>query len=302
MDNRDYIQQIGFAQIRGMGRTDYMNEDIAFYTDIREFPIETEALRTDMLIIIACSTGRMQVEVNTTVHTLRQKEALICRPNDIVTNWMLSPDFNGITLCMTQKKILELFSESNLWDKAFSLTENPIIPISDDSLSMFNLYGEILRHKTRMDESFYNTEIIVSIIRAIMCELMQNADSDRAASYGSGLKNQREILFKRFIKMLAGTQIKPRNISWYAERLCVTPKYLSTVCRQVSGNTAFEWINKYVTMDIRHWLKNSDKSIKEITNTLGFPSISFFGKYCRTHFGMSPTILRIQLRQQSDGK
>jgi AraC-like DNA-binding protein len=72
------------------------------------------------------------------------------------------------------------------------------------------------------------------------------------------------------------------------------------VSKQVSGKTAFEWINEYVQRDIRNWLRNSDKSIKEIYQLLNFPSISFFGKYCRTHLGASPTELRKQLREQGD--
>lgn len=301
MNYKDYIWQVGFDRIRYMGKMNYINDGIAFYTDIREFSFDTEFLRTDMLVIIAVSVGELRVELNTVAYTLRQKEALTFRPNDIVANWKLSHDFNGIALCMTEKKILELFSESDLWDKAFLLAENPIIHISEGSLAMLNLYGEILRHKIKNCDTFYNKEIIVSVIKAAMYELMADIDSNKQGTHGGELRNQREILFQRFIKMLAGTQIKPRKISWYAERLCVTPKYISMVCKQVSGHTAFEWINKYVQMDIRHWLKNSNKTIKEIADLLDFPNISFFGKYCRAHFGYSPTVLRRQLRRQPDG-
>lgn len=86
----------------------------------------------------------------------------------------------------------------------------------------------------------------------------------------------------------------------YADSLCVTPKYLSTVCKQVTGKTALHWINEYVQVDIRHWLKNSDKTIKEIAGLLEFPNISFFGKYCRAHFGVSPTELRKRLQEQQE--
>ena len=111
-----------------------------------------------------------------------------------------------------------------------------------------------------------------------------------------GLTKQRDVLFRRFIELLASTRIKQRKVSWYAEKLCISPKYLSTICKQVSGKTAYCWINEYVVIDIRYWLKNTNKTIKEIADILEFPNISFFGTYCRNHFGISPTEYRKQLR------
>jgi AraC-like DNA-binding protein len=102
------------------------------------------------------------------------------------------------------------------------------------------------------------------------------------------------------MELLTSCKVKPRTVNWYANRLCVTPKYLSTVCKQVSGKTAFEWINEYVGVDIKHMLKNTNLSIKEITDELNFPNMSFFGKYCRNHFGISPSEYRKQLRERTD--
>jgi AraC-like DNA-binding protein len=72
------------------------------------------------------------------------------------------------------------------------------------------------------------------------------------------------------------------------------------VCKQVSGKTALDWINEYVLIDVRHWLKNSDKSVKEVADLLDFPNLSFFGKYCRSHLGMSPLKYRKELRGRGE--
>lgn len=65
MNYKDYIWQVGFDRIRYMGKMNYINDGIAFYTDIREFSFDTEFLRTDMLVIIAVSVGELRVELNT---------------------------------------------------------------------------------------------------------------------------------------------------------------------------------------------------------------------------------------------
>ena len=81
---------------------------------------------------------------------------------------------------------------------------------------------------------------------------------------------------------------KPRSVSFYAETLNVTSKYLSSVCKATCGETASMLIHKAVTKDIADLLSYSNKSIKEIMVELDFPSLSFFGKYVKKHFGVGP--------------
>jgi AraC-like DNA-binding protein len=75
-------------------------------------------------------------------------------------------------------------------------------------------------------------------------------------------------------------------------QLCISPKYLTAVCKKNSGKTANEWITEQVLEDIRYYLKQTDLSIKQICDQLGFPNPSFFGKYVKDHFGMTPLKFR----------
>ena len=295
MEKED-IHDVSFDQIGHLHDIDYIDDGIAFHRDVRELPIVDGSLRMDMYIMLICISGKMQVEINTVTYTIQQRNLLIFKPNDLIDNWMETPDFEGGILCVSQKVLLEYFSESDLWDRAFHFAKNPVIHIDEDALPTFKLYGELLRHKIEMKRSLYRKEIVLSIVRAIFYELLANAGNSNVEPYGNGLIKQSEVLFKRFIELLTSCRIKPRSVSWYADQLCVTPKHLSTVCKQVSGKTAFTWINEFMLMDIRHLLKNSSRSIKEIAEFLQFPNISFFGKYCRQHFGVSPTEYRRQLR------
>ena len=103
-----------------------------------------------------------------------------------------------------------------------------------------------------------------------------------------------EYLFKNFINLLASSHPKNRKVEYYAEKLYVTPKYLSLVCKKCGNKTASKIISLYVLKDIDYLLKYSSKSIKEIVNELEFPNISFFGKYVKKHFGISPKAYRIK--------
>lgn len=294
---KENIYEVGLDQIQNLQEMDYKDDDIAFHQDIRDLPIIGGTIRIDVYGIVTCVKGKLQVEINTKTYTIASQDILLCRPNTLITNCIISPDFVGSVLFISQRVVVENFSQNVFWERALRLAEFPIIHIdSEEKLMMFRLYGDILKIKIKSDHNkLYQKEIIGSIIKAIIYELLANEDDD-TISHGSKTVKQSEVLFKRFINLLVDMPIKPRTVSWYADKLCITPKYLSAVCKQVSGRTALDWIYEYVLVDIRYYLKNSDKSIKEIADLLNFPNISFFGKYCRKHFGMSPTAYRKHLR------
>ena len=130
-----------------------------------------------------------------------------------------------------------------------------------------------------------------SLLQAALYEVC--ADLDKfVSSAEDDLLRQGDILFRKFLKLLEKNNGRERSVSYYAKELCVTPKYLSYACKTASSKTALKWIHEYTTECIRYKLKHSDKSIKEISDELNFPNISFFGKYVRAHFGMSPREVR----------
>jgi AraC-like DNA-binding protein len=111
----------------------------------------------------------------------------------------------------------------------------------------------------------------------------------------SSTRKRADALFSQFIGLLEENFRKERRVSWYAEQLKITPKYLSELVKQVSKRTPNDWIDSYVLLEIRVLLKNSTKSIKEIADDLNFPNQSFFGKYFKEHMGMSPSEYRNSL-------
>lgn len=97
-----------------------------------------------------------------------------------------------------------------------------------------------------------------------------------------------EEIFMKFIQMVEKNFRNERRVTWYAEQLSITPKYLSEVIRQISRETPSKWIDDFVTLELRVLLKNSNLSIKEIAERMHFPNQSFLGKFFKEHVGMSP--------------
>ena len=101
-----------------------------------------------------------------------------------------------------------------------------------------------------------------------------------------------EDIFTKFIKLVDEHCRHERRVGWYALQLGITPKYLSEAVRTVSKRTPNQWIDNYVTMELRVLLKNTTKNIKEIAEEMNFPNQSFMGKYFKDHVGISPTKYR----------
>ena len=101
-----------------------------------------------------------------------------------------------------------------------------------------------------------------------------------------------ESHFQRFLDLLHANDVKRHTVEAYASELCISPKYLTAVCKKNSGKTANEWITEQVLEDIRYYLRQTNLSIKQICDKLAFPNPSFFGKYVKDHFGMTPLEFR----------
>ena len=99
--------------------------------------------------------------------------------------------------------------------------------------------------------------------------------------------NQEEI-FQRFISLVNAYSKRERNVSFYADKLCLTPRYLNTVIRQASQQTVMDWINQSIILEAKVLLKHSNRLVYQISDELNFPNPSFFSKFFKRMTGMTP--------------
>ena len=103
-----------------------------------------------------------------------------------------------------------------------------------------------------------------------------------------GIATQSDLLFRRFLTLLQENGGHDRSVVFYAQKLCVTPKYLSSAVKMASGKTALVWIHDFAIENIKQSLRYSTRTIKEIAEEYNFPNASFFGKFVKSQIGLSP--------------
>lgn len=105
-------------------------------------------------------------------------------------------------------------------------------------------------------------------------------------------QSRQEVMFRHFIELVSRHHVQEREIGDYADRLCVTPKYFSSVIRAVTGKSAAWWIRHTVIIHAKNLLKSSQLTIQQISDALQFPNPSFFGQYFKRQTGMTPKEFR----------
>ena len=274
-------------------RVDYVDGDIMIVSNAASLATSRPA-RGNIFTLLACASGRLHICLNGEEYDLGVGDLLFCLPNVIINAVEVSDDFQGSVICLTNRIVQGLLgTHVATWNRTLYVDHRVKFHLDSDDVAVVISYGDLLRQKMEEGSNPFRAEIIQSILRAILfdlCSIMVGSDAgndDTAVNV-----NQAEILFNRFIGLLSSEKQKKRPVYYYASQLCITPKYLSVVCKQMSDRTASDWIEDYVVEDIRFYLRNTVKPIKEICEILNFPNMSFFGKYVKAHFGCSPTEFR----------
>jgi len=273
------------------GNAEYMTEGLVLTDRISDAPIPTEPTRLNFILMALCRKGRAQYSIDTREQQVLPGDLLFVSEGHIVDNYMASPDFECLCI-MVSTEFYHGFVQNvkNVSSLLLFSTNNPVVALTPRECQVYTNYYQTIREKMGNAGHHYRTELVKALLLAMFYD-MSNVIW-RVEQQGEKRQSRASITFAKFIQLLEQNFRKERRVSWYADQLCITPKYLSEIVKQVSKRTPNEWIDSYVILEIRVLLKNSTKNIKEITEELHFPNQSFFGKYFKDHMGVSPSEYR----------
>lgn len=268
-------------------------DDISLFSQIGEYS-QMQPFKLDFFVLLVCLNGHGSLNINGVDYKVDAGKLFVCKPHIIVEKSSVSLDFECRGMALSSKFMEQLGRVADGgWDLGMFLGKNPVLSLSDDEISLFMQYYALLGSKITRSYCRHQDAVMQALFRAFMLEFFDIMD--RHVKLTPPNFTSSEMLFRHFVEVLMADYPRQRSVEHYASRLCVTPKYLSAVSKSVSGSTASEVINRCITDDVRRLLHNPDKSVKEISNELGFPNLSFFGKYVKRMLGMSPKAYRKSL-------
>ena len=199
-------------------------------------------------------------------------------------------DFDCKGLFLTTS-ILQSFlrDQMSVWNAVMYIHRLNVITLEDDGIQFYNyFYNMTTMAINKFQNNPFQSEVVHALLRAAILAFCGNIKRNLPTTSLSPDTKTANIHFQRFLELLNGKGVKYRTVEAYANELCVSPKYISSICKKCSGKTANEWIRERILEEIRYYLQQTDLSNKEICDQIDFPNTSFFGKYVKEHFGMTP--------------
>ncbi len=263
-----------------------IGDDFILMNDISAVPLFDYPTKVDYAVSSICLKGRVEGTINLKPISISENDISVVLPDQIVQYSYISDDFSGLVFVMSKRfnDNLELSIKDSI-PVMFYLKENPVIHLVTDEIEHLLKYYDILLHTVRMTHNTNRLEIVRLLVQALFYSL-NNFQQIREIS---GVpKSKREGLFDTFYELVLAHYKESREVGFYAEKLCLTPKYLSTVIKEKTGKSAFDWINDYVMLEAKSLLKSTNMTIQQISGELNFANQSFFGKFFKQHTGVSP--------------
>ena len=265
------------------------NADKVFSIDNDFFLIDNPVIasagypfKVDINVVLVCTSGYAKGSINLKSYVAQAPSVTIVMAGQISQYEHVSEDFSGFLLVMSRRFADDLLS--NMQERLF-LRDNPCFPLNGTELDLTLDYYNLLKKTQRIEDLSIRREMVKHLSLAFHYALTYFQShilrSDTPQS-------RQSVLFDRFIKLVEENFHEQCDVGFYADRLCLTPKYLSKVIRDSSGASAGEWIDNYVTLEAKALLKSTGMTVQQISDELNFPSQSFFGKFFKRVVGVSP--------------
>ena len=269
----------------------YIDNDLILFEDITQVPLPTSPSRMKSLFLALCTSGHAQYTVDTKMHEVGAGDVIIISEEQVVADYMLSQDCKGIALIMSYDFFQNIVSGVHELSALFLFARtHPVFHLDDNQTKALENDIEHIKEKIVDTGHRFRRELVMTMLKALVID-MSNIIY-RFQQVGEAGQTRAEVIFRDFIQTVEKNYRTERRVSWYAQQLCITSKYLSETVRTVSRRTPSDWIDSYVTRELRVMLRNSTMSIKQIADELNFANQSFLGKYFKEHVGMSPSKFR----------
>ncbi len=269
----------------------YNDGEIYFADNITSIPGLMKQFKVNFIAYVMVTEGRLTVDMNNVTYHLEKNCSLFVDRKMVIENVKHTENFSCVICAMSTDMGFAFFNKS-LLQSIMHIMANPVIKMEQTEVDLMMKYYDLLVFKMDHQEMSLGRETVRDIIRCFAYDLLSNINRHLNQDNDDDMLRQSDRIYRRFMFLLADNTNVNRSVKSYADELCVSPKYLTSVCRKHSDCTASELIATAVISRIKQLLLYSDLSIKEVASEMGFDNLSFFGKYVKKHLGLSPNHYR----------
>lgn len=267
------------------------NRGLMVFDEVTQMPIYGEPYVSPYLTITLNHSGRVLLEYDLQTVEFRPHELSVVMPDHVITAIETSEDYK-CTLIAISREFFEKMRYSVTFQPDVNYHVSPCIQLDDNQYAAICQFTQLLAHVSNLDIAA--TPVMCTNLIDVLAHLLIEYRNQHPMSITS--ISSAQLLFERFYDLLTTHYRKSREVRYYANLLCLSPKYFGTVIRQSTGTGAGEWIVRYVVIQAKSMLRyRRDLTIQQVSHNLGFPDQTAFARYFKANTGLSPKEYREQI-------
>ncbi len=257
-----------------------------------------EPFRFKGYMAIFCLKGSFSMNLNLKKYDVHENSLIFSIPGYIMSLSEMESDkeLEFILIALSQEVVSTIrFDFNRLFSESIRILDNPVINLSGDELGIVKDYFSLALKVSFSDitnKEGILTPFISSLLYVVASSWFKKYEKAKEIAKIPKHTARTSLIYENFLRLVTEYHNSERKVSFYADELCLSPKYLSKIVKQVSGKTAPEWIDSFVILEAKNMLRYSNCSIKEIVFKLHFTSQSVFYKFFKNHTGQTPSDYR----------
>ncbi len=263
-----------------------IGDDILFVNDVHTVPILEYPIKPGVIMCILCNSGYAEGSVNMRNWRFESDSLHVVQPEQRFQYYSVSGDFSASIFFLSLKFITSLELKVKESTSTFIyLRDNPVMAVKPVEKEFQQNYYTMLHAVAKMHDNPYQLEMARYLFQIFF---YATTNFEHFNNKENKSKSRVDVYFEMFHNMLLKFYRQSREVSFYAEKLRLNSKYLSTIIKEATGKSASEWIDGYVILEAKSMLKSKEMTIQEISDYLWFTDQSAFGKYFKRNVGVSP--------------
>lgn len=304
-NNMERYHEVNIRELKHLSQGSIVNDNLSDDLFIAEMHYESKMdiieypCRFHGYMAFFCIKGEFEVEINLKKFTIRKDSMFIYTPGNIVRVTNIDPrekeSVHFVVVAISEDLMSSTrFDFSKLYNESLRLLESPCVVINENERELCRKYFDLIQEvsKMRMPNMRESVAALISSIFYLMGAMWTDRLTAAKKNGGDEMSTRSKIVLEDFLLLVRDYHTKERSLSFYADKLYLTPKYLSKLIKSVSGKSAHEWIDSFVILEAKNLLKYSDMSIKSIVYELNFPNQTTFYRFFKTKTGMTPSEYR----------
>lgn len=240
--------------------------------------------RINFATIIVCVQGKITIRLNLKDYEIQQNEVLILAPGTIGEDLYVTDDCQLCMLAFSEQAYNQTGKDKvSQALRDFLLKDPVLIHLPQSYMDRTLVYYSLMRQLVSDNAFKYQEEALrahIMILSALFVQCIEEQPRPQLT--------RPEIIFNRFLQEIREHYHESRAVTFYADRLCISPKYLSHIVKNISGRQPSDWIGDYVLLSAKAMLRSGRYSVQQVGDKLNFPNPSFFGKFFKQHVGCTP--------------